>query len=178
MFNQEVYLKAMTYVTKAYELQKTSQSLFFLSNSSCVCMEVIHACQKSQVKEEQGNFAITCALLHNIIDNTNTTYDDLYTDFSPEIAQGVEALSKDLSLSKKEQFRSSIEKLLNEPYEVQMVKLACSIVNLNTLQNDLDIQEKKEYIKEVKFILSCFKNSNIHLSLRLEEKLKEFDNID
>jgi (p)ppGpp synthase/HD superfamily hydrolase len=57
-------------------------------------MEVINACEKSKLDEKKADFAISCALLHDVIEDTNITYDDLYVKFGYEIADGVEALTK------------------------------------------------------------------------------------
>lgn len=175
MFSQENFLKALEYASKAHGEQKTPKGLPYLTHLMAVTMEVIHACDKSGLDEEKRNLAISCALLHDTIEDTHITYDDLYTQFSPEIADGVEALSKDKTLpSKNEQMRDSIEKLMNQPYEVQMVKLADRVTNLQSPPNHWDNEKIKAYQKEAKFILSCLKNSNIHLSVRLEEKIEAY----
>ena len=175
MFSQEVYKKALIYAAKAHNEQKTPDGLPYLTHVTSVAMEVIHACEKSQIEEEKANLAVSCALLHDTIEDTSVTYDELYTDFSPNIADGVEALSKDPSLeSKQEQVRDSIEKLMNQPYEVQMVKLADRISNLKKPPKSWSQDKIKAYLKESNFILSCLKNSNIYLSIRLEEKIEEY----
>ncbi|MGM0518552.1 MAG: HD domain-containing protein [Campylobacterota bacterium] len=177
MFSQEVYLKALKYAAKAHGEQKTPKGLPYLTHVVSVAMEVINACEKTNLDEDKSNLAISCALLHDTIEDTDVTYDDLYTDFSPNIANGVEALSKNPSLpTKKEQMQDSIEKLMNEPYEVQMVKLADRVSNLAKPPKDWSNEKIVAYYNESKFILSCLKNSNIHLSIRLEEKIQSYKN--
>ena len=51
--------------------------------------------------------------------------------------------------------RDSIERLLTQSYEVQMVKLADRITNLE-FQN-IGIMKNKSLSKEASFILSCLK---------------------
>lgn len=175
MFSQEVYLKALKYAAKAHKEQKTPNGLPYLTHVVSVAMEVIYASEKSNLDEEKVNLAISCALLHDTIEDTSITYDDLYTDFSPAVADGVEALSKDpLLQTKKEQMRDSIEKLMSEPYEVQMVKLADRVSNLGKPPKDWSSEKINAYYQESKFILSCLKNSNVHLSVRLEEKIEDY----
>lgn len=177
MFSQENYLKALEYASTAHKEQKTPKGLPYITHISSVVMEVINACEKSKLDEEKADLAISCALLHDVIEDTNITYDDLYVDFSESIANGVEALSKDKTLvSKQEQMKKSIEMLLEQPYEVQMVKLADRITNLSTPPEHWDNDKKKSYLKEASFILSCLKNSNIYLSQRLEEKIENYKN--
>jgi len=175
MFSQEEYLKALEYAAVAHGEQKTPKGLPYVVHITSVAMEVINACEQSKLEKEKADLAISCALLHDVIEDTNITYDDLYVDFSEAIANGVESLSKDQSLaSKQEQMRRSIEMLLEQPYEVQMVKLADRITNLSTPPKHWDNDKKKAYLKEASFILSCLKNSNIYLSSRLEEKIENY----
>lgn len=139
-------------------------------------MEVINACEKSNLDEEKANIAISCALLHDVIEDANITYDELYMKFGEKVANGVEALTKDKTLaSKQEQMKDSIERLLTQPYEVQMVKLADRITNLGVPPKHWDNEKIKKYQKEASFIFSCLKNSNIYLAKRLEEKIENYN---
>ena len=140
-------------------------------------MEVINACEKSNLDEEKANIAISCALLHDVIEDANITYDELYVKFGEKVANGVEALTKDKTLaSKQEQMKDSIERLLTQPYEVQMVKLADRITNLGIPPKHWDNEKIKKYQKEASFILSCLGNSNIYLAKRLKEKIENYNN--
>ena len=177
MFNQENYIKVLNFAASAHAEQKTPKGLPYLAHITCVAMEVINACEKSQLDEEKADFAISCALLHDVIEDTNITYDELYVKFGSEIADGVEALTKDKTLnSKQEQMKDSIEKLLAQPYEVQMVKLADRITNLSIPPKHWDNEKIIAYKKEASFILSCLSNSNIYLAKRLKEKIENYSN--
>ncbi|WP_320034451.1 HD domain-containing protein [Halarcobacter sp.] len=174
MFSQDKYLKALNFAAKAHGEQKTPHDLPYLTHLTSVAMEVMHACIESQLEDKKADIAITVALLHDTIEDTDVTYDDLYTEFSPEVAEGVEALTKDFTLSKKEQMAESINRLLTQPYEIQMVKLADRIVNLQKPPESWEGLEIFNYHKESKFILSCLKNCNLYLSKRLEEKINNY----
>lgn len=175
MFCQENYTEVLNYAAKAHGEQKTPKGLPYLAHIASVTMEVINACEKSKLEENKSNLAISCALLHDIIEDTNITYDDLYVKFGYEIADGVEALSKNKTIdSKQEQIRDSLERMLTQPYEIQMVKLADRITNLSTPPEHWDNEKIKFYLKEASLILSCLRNSNIYLAKRLEEKIQEY----
>ena len=175
MFTQDKYIDILEYAAFAHGEQKTPKNFPYLVHITSVAMEVINACEKSNLEIEKSDFAISCAILHDIIEDTDITYDDLYVKFGYEIADGIEALTKDKALkTKQEQMKDSIEKLLAQPYEVQMVKLADRITNLSTPPKYWNNEKIKEYLKEAKFILSCLKNSNIYLSQRLEEKIENY----
>lgn len=174
MFSQEKYLKALNYAARAHGDQKTPYGLPYLAHISSVAMEVIHACEESKIDIEKADLAITVALLHDTIEDTDITYDDIYTSFGIDIAEAVDALTKDKNLSKKEQMADSMNRLLTQNYEVQMVKLADRITNMQKPPEHWDSDKIYKYNKEAKFILSCLKNSNAYLSARLEEKISEY----
>jgi len=176
MFSQENYIEVLTFAALAHGEQKTPKGLPYLAHITCVAMEVINASEKSLLDEKKANLAISCALLHDVIEDANITYDELYVIFGSDVADGVEALTKNKTLdSKQEQMRDSIERLLTQPYEVQMVKLADRITNLGIPPKHWDIEKIKKYQKEASFILSCLGNSNIYLAKRLEEKIEEYN---
>ena len=176
MFSQENYIQILEFATNAHGEQKTPKGYPYIAHITCVAMEVINACIKSKLDEKKADLAISCALLHDVIEDTNITYDELYVKFGEDIANGVEALTKDKTLvSKQEQIRDSIEKLLTQPYEVQMVKLADRITNLGIPPKHWDNEKIKNYQKEASFILSCLGNSNIYLANRLKEKIEDYN---
>lgn len=175
MFTQDKYQKAMNFAAKAHGEQKTPTEVPYITHLASVAMEVMHACAKSELKLEQTDLAITVALLHDTIEDTDVTYDDIYKEFGAEVAEAVDALTKDETIeSKKEQMAASINNLLTQPYEVQMVKLADRIVNMQEPPVSWDNLKILNYHKEAKFILSCLKNCNIHLSKRLEDKINQY----
>ncbi len=177
MFSQENYIEVLNFAAIAHGEQKTPKGLPYLAHITCVAMEVINACEKSKFDEEKTNIAISCALLHDVIEDANITYDELYVKFGEKVANGVEALTKDKTLaSKQEQMKDSIERLLAQPYEVQMVKLADRITNLGIPPKHWDNEKIKKYQKEAGFILSCLGNSNIYLARRLKEKIENYNN--
>jgi guanosine-3',5'-bis(diphosphate) 3'-pyrophosphohydrolase len=175
MFSQENFIEILNFAALAHGDQKTPKGLPYLAHITCVAMEIINACEKSSLDETKANLAISCALLHDVIEDTDITYDELYMKFGEDIANGVEALTKDTTLSSKQaQMKDSIERLLTQPYEVQMVKLADRITNLQAPPEHWDNEKIKKYQKEASLILSCLGNSNIYLANRLKEKIEDY----
>ena len=174
MFSQEKYLKALNYAANAHGEQKTPNNLPYITHITSVAMEVIHACVESKMDDKKTDLAITVALLHDVIEDTKISYDDIYVEFGIDIAEAVDALSKEKTLPKKEQMADSMNKLLTQAYEVQMVKLADRITNMQKPPEYWDNEKIYNYHKEAKFILSCLKNSNAYLSQRLESKIAEY----
>ena len=175
MFSQENYIEVLNFAALAHGEQKTPKGLPYIAHITCAAMEVINACEKSQLEQNKTDLAISCALLHDVIEDTNITYNEIYVKFGDKIANGVEALTKDKTKStKQEQMKDSLERLLAQPYEIQMVKLADRITNLGIPPKHWDSEKMKKYQEEAALILSCLKNSNIYLAKRLEEKIEEY----
>ena len=174
MFSQDKYLKALNYASKAHGDQKTAYGLPYVTYLSAVAMEVIHACIQSEIEDKKVDIAISVALLQDIMETTNISYDELYNTFGAEVAEGVDALTKDNTLSEKEQMTNSINKVLTQNYEIQMIILASRLVNMQEPPKTWDSQKIFNHHKEAKFIHSCLKNSNVYLSKRLEEKINNY----
>lgn len=175
MFCQDNYTSILRYAARAHAKQVTFEDLPYITHVVGVTNEVIHACIESKIDDEKTNLAISVSLLHDIIEKTRTTYDDIFNKFGFDIAEGVDSLSKNYDLDKKEQFSDSMERLLTQPYEIQMIKLADRINNLCVEPEFWDEDEIEDYLKESKLIYSCFKNSNVYLADRLNEKIEFFE---
>jgi GTP diphosphokinase / guanosine-3',5'-bis(diphosphate) 3'-diphosphatase len=55
---------------------------------------------------------VHCALFHDSIEDTNTSYNDIKNDFGKEVADGVLALTKNFDLpTKSEQMKDSLQRI-------------------------------------------------------------------
>ena len=128
-WSQEVYAKTYRYATEAHNEQLFSgTNLPFIMHVSLVCMEVIAALGHHAGRD--GNLTIQCALLHDVIEDTNITYEQIKEEFGLKVADGVMALTKNESLEKAHRIRDSLNRIREQPPEVWMVKLADRITNL------------------------------------------------
>ena len=78
------------------------------------------------------NYIVQLALLHDTIEDTKVTYEDIKKEFGEKVADGVLALSKNDALPKSEQMSDSVERIKMQPREVAIVKLADRLFNLGT----------------------------------------------
>ncbi len=98
MWSEEVYQKALIFAANAHKDQKVKGKNYpYIVHIINVSIEVISAIFKSKVKNP--DFAIQCALLHDTIEDTDTTYNNIYELFGKNIADGVLALTKDKKLT-------------------------------------------------------------------------------
>ena len=75
-------------------------------------------------------FAIPVALLHDTIEDTTTTLEELDTHFGNAVAEGVMALTKNEGLPEEQQTLDSLTRIKQLKKEVWAVKLADRITNL------------------------------------------------
>ncbi len=136
-------------------------------------MEILIASQNT--KNFNIEFAIQVALLHDTLEDTNTTFEELESEFGSEIAKGVLALTKNDLLPKSEKMLDSLNRTKELRKEVWAVKLADRITNLQKPPQHWDISKKTEYKKEAKIILELLKGGNEFLENRLLKKINEYD---
>lgn len=118
---------------------------------------------------------IGCAILHDIIEDTVFTYSDIENQFGKKIADGVLSLTKDETIqSKKEKMEDSLRRINEQPNEISLVKIADRIVNLQAPPEHWTLEKKEEYYEESKLIYKELDSSNILLSNRLLEKIKNY----
>jgi (p)ppGpp synthase/HD superfamily hydrolase len=100
----------------------------YIVHLSFVSMEIMAALRAEEGRDE--DLAVQCALLHDIIEDTQVTYDQVAEEFGEAVANGVLALSKDESISGDMRMGDSLRRIVQQPKEVWMVKLADRIANL------------------------------------------------
>jgi len=101
-----------------------------------VAMEIIAALAVEQVSNP--DLAVQCALLHDTIEDTDVTYDDVKKRFGIDVAEGVMALTIDetigIGLGRFErrwmQLEDYIKRIKQLSFEIWMVKMADRITNL------------------------------------------------
>lgn len=170
LFDLDQYQKTLHFANQAHIDQKMPDGKSpYLLHICQVATEVSAALQF--MPNLDANLAMQCALLHDTIEDTKITKADIEQNFGETVAAGVWALTKDEKLPKNEQMLNSLEKLLEQSVEVQMVKLADRIVNLQAPPDYWDKNKKIAYQTEARLILDKLGEANSYLAKRLEEKI-------
>ena len=172
---QTLYQKAIKFAAKRHaDINQLipGTNLPYVVHLSNVAMEILVASQNT--KEFNAEFAVQVALLHDILEDTNTTFYELSQEFSPEIAQAVLALTKNTTIPKEDRMNDSLNRIKLLPKEVWAVKLADRITNLQTPPQLWSIEKISEYQKEAIQIGDALKGSNDYLEKRLQEKIVDY----
>jgi guanosine-3',5'-bis(diphosphate) 3'-pyrophosphohydrolase len=148
----------------------------YVVHLSNVAMEIIIASFHSE--NFNLSFAVQVAFLHDTIEDTDTTLEEIEDKFGNEIAMAVSALTKKQKsgLTKEQQMRDSLSRIKELPFEVWAVKLADRITNLQPPPTYWDNEKKIIYQKEAQLILNELKAGNEFLARRLEKLIQEYGN--
>ncbi|OUL36873.1 phosphohydrolase [Nostoc sp. T09] len=172
-WSQESYIKAYKFAAQAHQGQKMPGSeIPYIMHLSFVSMEVLAALNVE--KETDGNLAIQCALLHDTIEDTHTTYEQIEAEFGEAVAKGVLALTKDKNLDKHLQMEDSLQRIKQQPKEIWMVKLADRISNLQSPPHYWSIEKITKYREEGIHIYEALRESSDFLASRLASKIQDY----
>lgn len=175
LWSQDNYIKAWNYASAIHAGQKVPGTKFpYINHLGLVAMEVMTALAQSG-DVDAPDLAVTCALLHDAIEDTDATYDDIEARFGPEVAQGVLALTKDETLpSKAAQMQDSLRRIKEQPHTVWMVKLADRITNLQPPPSFWTEAKILAYRDDARLILSELSEASAFLADRLGQKIEKY----
>jgi (p)ppGpp synthase/HD superfamily hydrolase len=172
MYNQDTITKAWFFASVAHKTQLyPTQNLPYITHIGNVMMEVMGVV--SALKNPE--LSIVCSILHDTIEDTQVSYDELVTTFGEEVANGVLALTKNEKLpTKKERMLDSLERIKEQSQDVWLVKMADRIANLGKPPLHWKKEKIEAYRDEAKLILEHLKQSNELLAQRLAKKIEEY----
>jgi (p)ppGpp synthase/HD superfamily hydrolase len=175
MWNQDIYIKAWNFAAKIHLGQKLPGSdIPYIHHLGLVAMEAIAAVANTPDISDT-DLIIQCALLHDAIEDTPTTYDEILNTFGESVGQGVLALTKNTKLAtKQEQMTDSLYRIRQQPRAVWSVKLCDRITNLQPPPSHWTAEKIMLYRDEAGVILSQLGEANVFLADRLKMKIANY----
>lgn len=176
-WNRDLFTKAWNFASlkhsgQTYGGAEEGVQMDYLTHIGNVVMEVTWCLQHTANKYD-ANLAIQCAVLHDTLEDTNATYDEIVLLFGQVVADGVLALTKYKDLSgKEEQMLDSLQRIIQQPPEIGIVKLADRISNLYQPPYYWTQEKIKSYIVESERILEKLVQSDQLLIERLRQKIR------
>ncbi len=172
---QTLYQQALAFAALKHEAsgeKVKGTDLPYIVHVVDVAMEILVAAPHSD--EFDLGFAIQVALLHDTVEDTDTTLKEIEEHFGKEIAVAVDALTKNEKLSKKDQIKDSVQRIRQLQKEVWAVKLADRITNLMPPPKDWSKEKIQHYLDDSKMIWEELKDGNLSLAQRLEQEIKDY----
>ena len=175
-WSQETYLKVSRFAAERHngQLFPGKDELPYLYHLTLVAMEVIAALDVEPAIPRNGELTLTCALLHDTIEDTETTYEEIEQTFGKAVAEGVLALTKDEKLPKADRMTDSLQRILAQPPEIAMVKLADRITNLQPPPAHWTPEKCARYLEEAKLIYDALHEASPFLADRLQQKMQSY----
>ena len=130
-----------------------------------------HPIALAQVLSEEAGITdidvLCAAILHDTIEDTRTTVDELRTNFGHRITDIVLEVTDDKSLSKEQRKKLQIEHSSHASYEARLVKLADKICNLRDIlaspPSGWSLERQQEYFEWAARVIDGVRGSNAQL---------------
>ena len=122
---------------------------------------------------------IIAALLHDVVEDTSATNQEVAERFGPDVAALVAEVTDDKSLPKAERKRLQIETAPKKSKRAQSIKVVDKISNLRAILHspptDWDQQRKEDYFAWAKKVVDGLASPNAALKAEFERTIQEFD---
>lgn len=115
---------------------------------------------------------IIAALLHDTVEDTETTFEEIENEFGTEVCNIVKELTDDKSLPKMERKRLQVANAPQKSHKAKLITLADKLYNLRDLQSSVPVgwsQDRvKEYFKWSKAVIDGCRRTNFDLERQLD----------
>lgn len=116
---------------------------------------------------------IVAAILHDTVEDTDTTFEELETVFGMPVADIVREVTDDKSLRKEKRKQQQIDNASSISYEAKLVKLADKICNLRDMRSSppagWDLERRREYFDWCKAVIDQMQGTHEQLEAILEQ---------
>ncbi|XP_053952430.1 guanosine-3',5'-bis(diphosphate) 3'-pyrophosphohydrolase MESH1 [Anastrepha ludens] len=120
---------------------------------------------------------LIAALLHDTVEDTDTTFEEIETQFGAEICGIIREVTDDKSLEKQERKRLQIEQAATSSIKAKLVKLADKLDNLRDLDRKLPIgwslERQEQYYVWAKKVVENMRGTNAELERKLDDIFKQ-----
>ena len=118
-------------------------------------------------------------LLHDTLEDTDATYDDLVERFGPEVASLVAEVTDDKSLPKEERKRLQIAKTAGKSRRAKLLKLADKTSNLRAItaspSPEWSVKRRLEYVKWARDVVAGVRGTNEWLEAEFDKAAEAAD---
>lgn len=172
-WSPDLYLRAVRFAAHAHHGQRfPGTELPYLLHVCQVAAEVCAALTAEPA--ERPDLALACALLHDVVEDTQVSRDAIAAEFGEDVAAGVAALSKDPALPKDEAMADSLRRIQAQPREVWLVKLADRVANLQAPPPYWAPAKIAAYRAEAERIAEALGPASPYLLARLRDRIRVY----
>lgn len=175
MWTNKKFLDALFFATKAHESQRMQypDDMPYSAHIYGVLQFAVKGCVEGN-DDPDWDLLVQCALLHDTIEDTDTTYAMLENKFGKKVADGVLALSKNPELDKDIQMTDCIKRIKNQPKEIAIVKLADRLFNMRGKVLNWSEEKQEYYKKEAQLICDELGYGSLELKSQLQRAIDNY----
>ena len=159
---------------QTYGGQNKNEKIEYINHIGSVVFEIMNAAKHTP--DFNLELAAKCAFLHDTLEDTNFSTEDLEREYGQQVLEGVLALTKNTKLEKEHQMPDSLNRIKAQPKEIWAVKMADRICNLYAPPYYWNTSKKEKYLEEAQTIYQDLKEGNDYLAKRLLEKIEMYPN--
>ncbi len=173
--NTDMFHKALRLCAWAHYGQVTKFGDPYVTHPVAASYEIMAAAAAGE--DFDTDLAAICSILHDVVEKSDVTLYSIKKDFGKRVADGVGAMTKKSDIPESEQLRESLMRILEQPKEVAMAKLADRISSM--LPPPLDwTKEKIETItRNGEMIYNMLGEASPYLSKRLKDKIEFYKRV-
>ena len=173
--NSDLYHKALRLAAWAHYGQVTKFGDPYITHPVAAGYEILAALAAGEAFDV--DLATVCTLLHDVVEKSDVTLKAIKKDFGKKVAAGVEALSKNENLPKKEQLRDSLMRILEQPKEVAMAKMADRISSMLPPPEEWSAQKIETILQNAVMIRQMLGDASPFLQKRLDGKIALYEKV-
>jgi GTP diphosphokinase / guanosine-3',5'-bis(diphosphate) 3'-diphosphatase len=165
--HMELVLKAAAFAAEKHRNQrrKDAEASPYINHP----IQLAHILVQADIEDP---VVLAAALLHDTIEDTNTTFEELEIVFGYQIANIVGECSDNKALGKLERKQAQIDRAAVVSREAKLVKLADKIANVNDI-NDAppagwSLERKREYFDWAKRVVDQIRGTHAGLEARFD----------
>lgn len=140
-----------------------------------------HPLSLARILREEGGVdaaaVLVAALLHDTIEDTETSYEELRGQFGTEVAEIVAEVTDTKWLKKTSRKRLQISKAARASNGAKLVKLADKISNLRDIiaspPSDWSLERKRQYFDWAKEVVDQIRGANAKLERRFDQLYRQ-----
>jgi (p)ppGpp synthase/HD superfamily hydrolase len=155
--------------TKYGNIKRKSGDIPYVIHPIRVAM-ILRAAGFSEFKDKNLMLA---ALFHDLLEDTNLTFEELKAEFGPEVASIVKELSKPENISKEEWLKA----FDTSSKEAKLIKIADRIDNLMDMKlPEWNVEKQKNYADQGNIILETCGTASLKLAKKLKNLIEQILN--
>ena len=130
----------------------------------------------ARVGEVDDLAVLLAAVLHDTVEDTETSFEELEDLFGPEVSDLVAEVTDDKSISKAERKKAQIAHTMTMTSRAKLIKLADKTCNIRDVAHsppeDWDLTRRKEYLDWASKVIAGCRGTNERLELFFDESMK------